>query len=829
MSSIDYSVFIGREEFLQTLRATLLRDRKAVITGMSGVGKTALARAYARRFSQEYQLVCWLNMATDETFLADLHAALRAHSLPVNRAKGAAGLFQTFQDYLSTQKDFLLVLDNPPRSFQLQQSVGQRRMDGHLLVVTDSIDGSVRVPCLELTGLEAPEGALLVLRRAGLLDAHAQLEQADEEQRLAALELARELHGLPIALNLAAGYVRESGCGIRDYLFAFRDCAPRLRLPADSGGEDLSEIAVACELSLARLEQARSEALESLRMVALLLPEALPAALFLRAAGSEENRPDWQQDAQSLLTYGLITIDNESSALNMHPLVQELVRQFFALDRPLQQVEQALRRFQQLLPTLKTEEPPTRLRAAGHIRHLEQLSRPLDLFFSEAADVFYWAASILLEQGLVAIAEPLFRRTLAIWEHLLGSADPRAASVLYELSALHSLLKNYGEAEVLAQRAIASKSRALGVNHPDVMLALDHLGHIYAAQGKLQKARLCYEKAISLGDRVGLHRHSAYNTARYDLALLLVAQKQFEQAEQLLRKICLVWEHDLGPQSPSTMAARFSLAEVSTRLQNWKRAETCYRQALPVCERLLGEEHPMTLGHLEQAALVFLRRGDLAEAERGLRRVLEVRERTLGAWHPALASCLNGLARVALAKNQFPEAQALLERARGIYAAQAEPAALAQAEVLDTLAALEALQQHNEQARDAYQHALDLRRQILGEEDVDLIESLHNLAAFYLSREQPQQAEPLLLRALAIYQRAERPEDLLLDPVLTSLAEIELRRQHFARAKAYLERARAVREQALGRADPRTSEIAQKLAELARAQEMPAAENVPEK
>ena len=65
------ALFIGREEFLTTLRETLRAERLAVIVGARGVGKTAVAREYARRFASEYQQVLWINATMFSSLLSD--------------------------------------------------------------------------------------------------------------------------------------------------------------------------------------------------------------------------------------------------------------------------------------------------------------------------------------------------------------------------------------------------------------------------------------------------------------------------------------------------------------------------------------------------------------------------------------------------------------------------------------------------------------------------------------------------------------------------------------------------------------------------------------
>ncbi len=803
--------FVGREAFLQSLHTTLQRERRAVVAGIDGMGKTATAREYIRRVSSQYRSIFWVNAARDETFLADLCAAAQSLSLNVDLTRGAADLLQTILSHLDGQEAMLFVLDDLPFSFTPLESSEQQHAGSHLLLITHARNATPGIARLELSGLDEREGALLVLRQAGLLDAQAPLEQTEEELRTAALELAASLRGLPLALSLAGGYLRGTGCNIQDYLDDFRAGRSRLRTPEGQNAQDIREVMRACERSLVHLEQAQPAALELLHICALLSSETLPRVLFAETVESGSAEPDPHQAVlRSLLTFGLLNGENEDSVLSIHPLIQAFVCQFCEPARQ-QRVELALRLLQRRLQLLEKEELPTHLRIAGSICHLAALSGGEELSFVEAAETFAWAASLFWEQRLIGLAEPLLRRALNIWERELGHAHPTVATVLGNLATINGLLKNYVEAEALAHRAIISKSEALGVNHPDVLFALDDLGHFYAAQGKQKEARLCYEKVISLSDRLGLRAHPVHVTAMYDLALLYIEQENFVKAEALLQKVCSARDWSPGPQDPSTIAAWFSLAEVCVRLKNWKRAEAAYWRALPVCEKLLGEEHPVTLDHLERAADVFRRRGNLVEAKRALKRVLAAREREPEDQRPRLASCLNGLARIDLESGQYGEALALLERARGIYDEQTELDKLALADLLDTRAALEAAQKHYEQAISTYEQALELRRQSLGGEHLDLVENLSNLASLYLAQEQPRRAEPLLLQALYIYQKAQKAEDLALDSVLDGLADIEIGRGHFEMARMYLERLRAVREVAFGQSDPRVAQVLKKL------------------
>ena len=58
-------------------------------------------------------------------------------------------------------------------------------------------------------------------------------------------------------------------------------------------------------------------------------------------------------------------------------------------------------------------------------------------------------------QGKYAEAEPLYQRSLAIWEKALGPEHPNVAASLNNLAFLYNNQGKYAEAEPLHKRALA--------------------------------------------------------------------------------------------------------------------------------------------------------------------------------------------------------------------------------------------------------------------------------------------------------------------------------------------------------------------------------------
>ncbi len=85
-------------------------------------------------------------------------------------------------------------------------------------------------------------------------------------------------------------------------------------------------------------------------------------------------------------------------------------------------------------------------------------------------------ASLYDKQGRYADAEPLYKRSLAIWEKALGPDHPNVATALTNLAELYTNQGRYAEAEPLYMRSLAIREKALGADHPDVALSLNTPG-----------------------------------------------------------------------------------------------------------------------------------------------------------------------------------------------------------------------------------------------------------------------------------------------------------------------------------------------------------------
>jgi hypothetical protein len=258
----------GREELLAGMEARLADDdgtgpRLVALCGLGGAGKTSVAVEYAHRHLDD-ATVCWQLPAEDPAVLAAEFGELAAQLGRADRGDPVAAVHGVLA---GSPAPWLLVFDNAPDRASVARFVPPAG-PGRVLVTSRN---QLWPPgqALEVPVLDPQVAAEFLVSRTGDAD------------RRAALDLAGELGGLPLALEQAAAYVQASGGSLAGYLASF------LRRRADllGRGEPTGypeTVATTWRLAFEDLQHAVPGAAGLLRLLAFCAPEAIPLRLLLQ-------------------------------------------------------------------------------------------------------------------------------------------------------------------------------------------------------------------------------------------------------------------------------------------------------------------------------------------------------------------------------------------------------------------------------------------------------------------------------------------------------------------------------------------------------------------
>jgi len=617
---------VGREELLAELAARLAeadgaRPRVVALCGLGGAGKTSVALEYAHRQLGEVA-VAWQLPAEDPAVLAPGFGELAAQ---LGAADGGDPVAAVHAVLAASPASWLLLFDNAPDWASVARFVPPAGRGRVLITSRNQIwppGQSLDVPVLD------PQVAAEFLA-----------SRTGDPDRRAALDLAGELGGLPLALEQAAAYVQATGHSLASYLASFRQRrADVLRRGEPTGYTET--VATTWRLAFEDLNHAAVDAVGLLRLLAFCAPEAIPLGLLLhRRPGlaellGEDVAPVLAPlvdelaagDAiAALRRYSLVTPAADGS-VSVHRLVQAVTTDQMSAELASQWQQAAAALIEDAIPD-DTKLPATWPTCAALLPHA----------YAALADHSGGTARIadyLGSSGSYAAARNLQRRVLDARERLLGPEHPDTLTARHQLAFWTGEAGDRAAAKDLFAGLLPVRERVLGPEHPDTLATRHQLARWTGHSGDPTAARDQFAALLPVNERVLGLEHMATLAARYQLARWTGEAGDPAAARDLLAALLPIEERVLGPENRSTLFGRANLARWTGEAGDPAAARDLLAALLPVDERVMGVEHPRTLFVRANLARWTGEAGDPAAARDLLAALLPVDERILGPEHP---------------------------------------------------------------------------------------------------------------------------------------------------------------------------------------------------
>jgi tetratricopeptide (TPR) repeat protein len=803
-------LFIGREQALQDLRASLLTGTTAVtaqaLHAMGGVGKTQLAVEYALRHAGSYSALLFISArilgAEDpqhslRNALASL-AETNALNLPNRKQVDEAA--QSTLNWLGQNEGWLLIIDNvdTSKAAQAVQGLLGRLGKGHVLI-TARYGNWANVRVMPLDNM-TPEHAVQLL-----LDTTAGKRRVKADDADVAADIARDLGFLALALRQAAAYVERNRITLADYRTRLQENRAKVLEWFNKDAMNYPEpVATTWAVTMAELSD---NARDLLGMLSLYAPDPIPVSL-LDPTGSEG-----EEVLAELADYAVITHDNHTPTFTMHPLLQEVTRQRLgdrkdgAMNAAIAALGAAIRgqnpQDVRTWPTLVPLDP----HAAALVARIDATDRRDGL------------STLLNQFGMLANgradlsrAEAMFRRALAIDEASYGPDHPDVATDLNNLAGVLRDTNRLPEAAVMFRRALAIDEASYGTDHPEVATDLNNLAGVLQATNRLPEAEAMYRRALAITEASYGPDHPTVSTGLNNLAGVLQATNRLPEAEAMYRRALAITEASYGTDQPTVATGLNNLAGVLKATNRLPEAEAMFRRALAITEASYGTDHPAVANRLSNLAVVLQATNRLPEAEAMFRRALAIDEASYGPDHPLVANRLSNLAVVLQATNRLPEAEAMFRRALAIDEASYGPDHPEVATRLNNLAVVLKATNRLPEAEAMFRRALAIDEASYGTDHPEVATDLNNLAGVLQATNRLPEAEAMFRRALAITEASYGPDHTEVATGLNNLAGVLEATNRLPEAEAMFRRALAITEASYG---PDHTEVATGLNNLA--------------
>ena len=282
-----------------------------------------------------------------------------------------------------------------------------------------------------------------------------------------ALELVKELDGLPLALATAGAYLGQVATTAAEYLCIYPESWQALQEASPSllSYED-QKIHTTWSLSLAQIESGSGLAARLFRFMSYIDPQNIWYEL-LSAGGNSgpdcfsrvvSNRLDFDKEMRLLYEYSLIERHDSSSGYGIHSCVYSW------------------------LINIRD--------AQDHISNKKLALVCVGLSVPSEEESEYWKE----EKRLL----PHAGRVSSFMENDVGdeqSDDLQLLDAYLLLGNLYRDQKKLIEAEEMYERALAGSEKALGAEHTSTLTTVNNLGNLYRDQGKLAEAEAMYQRA----------------------------------------------------------------------------------------------------------------------------------------------------------------------------------------------------------------------------------------------------------------------------------------------------------------------------------------------
>jgi tetratricopeptide (TPR) repeat protein len=658
--------FTGRETLLNRLHTGIGDNVTAVVPhtlhGLGGVGKTQMAIEYAYRFRDSYDVVWWIPADQPGLVRATLAQLAPKLGVPDATTAGIEDAANAVLDALRRGEPYarwLLIFDNadqpedfgeliPPGPGDVLVTSRNHRWAG--VYETIAVDVFPRKESMEFLAKRVPSVTV---------------EEADR--------LAEALGDLPLALEQAAALQVETGMSAQEYLRLFEQHASSL-LEEGKPREYPWSMTTAWRLSVTKLREHLPEAMELLRTCAFFGPEPIPRDAFRPVKGPV--RPELAQllatpirlskAIATLARYALVRIDPDERTLQVHRLIQALLRE--ELPAPLQdEIRSEVHSLIVEAAPAGADIPANWPRYQALLAHVD----PAEMAQSTRADVRSFAHDMLgalASSGDYRTASRYADAFVRQWSRDSGATDP---DVLRAQRVKGDMLREFGryaDAYELNTATLATMREVLGPDHREVLILLNGIGADLRGRGRFIDARE--------HDKESVERHDVQTLrAINNLALDYGLTSDYRASQALLEEAYRAAQANESRVSRGTFLNLWaSLARSVRQCGDYNEACDVGRDALGYGRQHLDADHPRVLLVQKDLAIALQRAG---EREEGLELARDVHGRYVRIYdlnHPgtlAAATCLaNSLRSNDLVEDACRLAKDTMDRYARVYSSE---------------------------------------------------------------------------------------------------------------------------------------------------------------
>lgn len=668
--------FVGRAHLLDVLRKKLSEqepqkwNHRVALYGLGGVGKTQLALEYTYTMRAIYDKIYWISAATEADLFSGFQSIAQRIPVPGCINLSPRDVAQHVLRWLRGHDNWLLVIDNLDEVDVVSGYLPDASPTKHTLLTTrHSRYYDIPAEGLEVDIMEINEAVELLLLRS-----NPGISQRTPGELAECENIVKVLGCLPLAIEQAAGYIREVSNDLYQFLSSYQRNRHRHHGRISKATLGYSEsVSTTWRVSFERLERNNSDAIKLMKLLAFLNPDGILVD-FLEA-GKNGLSPELQEilsdryrfyEALSELeSFSIIRRQPDSSSyirLKMHRLIQHVVRDELTSDAFAMMIREAIGLCECAFPPWhEWRYSLLMLCRRYHEQVIPAISAIHSVQSKDFGDLLQRVGVSLREDGKYQAARELLERAVEMIRATTGTESPATLTAMAELASTYQHEGRWNDAAELREQVLESSTRLFGEEHPNTMAAMGNLAVTYGDLGRWDDAVSLQERSLEGRSRILGEEHPDTLMMMANLAVTYFDRGGWTEAVILQERVLKAGGRLLGEEHPFTITAVANLAATYHSQGRWADAISLEEKVLGSRRKVLGEEHPDTLTAGANLAVTYYDQGRFADALRLQEKCLDSRRKLLGEEHPDTLTAASNLAVTYMARGQLTEAVTLGE------------------------------------------------------------------------------------------------------------------------------------------------------------------------